>query len=261
MKHIQYSKILRAVLACAAGVAVVVPIVATAQSTGAASTPAAAGSATVNLNVAVGGTLTPGSCTPDAGDVNFNLNKINVDSLRDKTETPLAPIVQSLTIKCDADTRVALSARGDTNLPVASETGLTHVATGIVAEAKKGYIYDLVDQATSKERIGRYVLQFRDFRYTTGSSNGTPLKALVVTSADKNTWVNAADSVAHASQLKADGSTFVSFAAEGKVSEAVMAKLFTGNIVIGAVILPKSQLKVNADLAFHGTTIITLSYI
>ena len=68
-----------------------------------------------------------------------------------------------------------MSVGGSSNLAVPDENGLKHTATGIVAEAKKGYIYDLVDQATSKERIGRYVFQFRKyFRYTTTAANGNP---------------------------------------------------------------------------------------
>ena len=67
-----------------------------------------------------------------------------------------------------------MSVGGSSNLAVPDENGLKHTATGIVAEAKKGYIYDLVDQATSKERIGRYVFQFRNFRYTTTAANGNP---------------------------------------------------------------------------------------
>ena len=156
-----------------------------------------------------------------------------------------------------------MSVGGSSNLAVPDENGLKHTATGIVAEAK-GYIYDLVDQATSKERIGRYVFQFRNFRYDHGRERKST-KTVVVTSADKATWATAADTATHASQLKSDGSTFVTFAESGQSTVPVAAKEFSGDIVIGAVIQSKTALKealkISSDLAFYGTTTLVLSYI
>lgn len=269
MKHIQSSKILLALLACAAGVATVVSMPAAAQSDAPAAAAAGApGAASVpsSLNVAVGGTITPGSCKPTLAEIKFNETKVNGNSLKETAETPLPPVVQSFSITCESgDAAIALSVGGSSNLAVPEETGLTHTATGIVAEAKKGYIYDLVDQATSKERIGRYVFQFRNFRYTTTAANGKSTKTVVVTSADKATWATAADTATHASQLKSDGSTFVTFAESGQSTVPVAAKEFSGDIVIGAVIQPKTALKaalkISSDLAFYGTTTLVLSYI
>ena len=199
-------------------------------------------------------------------EIKFNETKVNVDSLKDTAETPLPPAVQSFSITCESgDAAIALSVGGSSNLAVPDENGLKHTATGIVAEAKKGYIYDLVDQATSKERIGRYVFQFRNFRYTTTAANGKSTKTVVVTSADKATWATAADTATHASQLKSDGSTFVTFAESGQSTVPVAAKEFSGDIVIGAVIQSKTALKealkISSDLAFYGTTTLVLSYI
>ena len=208
----------------------------------------------------------PGSCKPTLAEIKFNETKVNVDSLKDTAETPLPPAVQSFSITCESgDAAIALSVGGSSNLAVPDENGLKHTATGIVAEAKKGYIYDLVDQATSKERIGRYVFQFRNFRYTTTAANGKSTKTVVVTSADKATWATAADTATHASQLKSDGSTFVTFAESGQSTVPVAAKEFSGDIVIGAVIQSKTALKealkISSDLAFYGTTTLVLSYI
>lgn len=245
MKHSHTRKILFAVLACAGSAA------ASAQNAPAPST----------LNVAVGGVISPGSCTPTSGAIAFDMKKINPASLKDKAETPLAPIVQPLSIKCDGDAAVALSVAGTVKAPTPSDAALDHKATGIQAEAKKGYIYDLVDAATSTTRIGRYVFQFRNFQYTTAAANGKQAKALVVTSSDRAAWANAADTAANAAQLKSDGTTYVTFADPATPTVPVSASLFNGDIVIGAVIQPKSELTINTDLTFRGETTITLSYL
>ena len=161
MNHLQSSKILLAALACAAGA------VASVDASAAPSAPAG----TAGLNVAVGGVITPGSCTPAAKSVAFDLKKINPTSLKEKAETPLAPIVQPLSIKCDGgDAAVALSVTGALKAAKAYDESLDHKATGIRAASKKGYIYDLVDVATATNRIGRCVFQFRNVRYTTAAA-------------------------------------------------------------------------------------------
>lgn len=248
MKQIQIRHLLFVMLACSGGA------VASAQTAPAAATPA-------TLNVAVGGVISPGSCTPASSAIAFDLNKINPASLKDKAETPIAPIVQALSIKCDGDAAVALSVAGAAKAATPSEAALDHKATGIQAEAKKGYIYDLVDVATATKRIGRYAFQFRNFTYTTSADNAKPLKAGVVTSSDRASWTLAADTAANAAQLKSDGSTFVSFVDPGTPAVPVSAKEFNGSIVIGAAILPKSELTINDELKFRGETTITLSYL
>ena len=143
------------------------PAAAAAGAPGAASAPS-------SLNVAVGGTITPGSCKPTLAEIKFNETKVNVDSLKDTAETPLPPAVQSFSITCESgDAAIALSVGGSSNLAVPDENGLKHTATGIVAEAKRLYLRS-GRPATSKERIGRYVFQFRNFRYTTTAANGNP---------------------------------------------------------------------------------------
>ncbi len=250
MKHPHSSKILFAALACAAA--------ATVSTAHAQATKAAAPAA---LQVKVGGVITPGSCTPAADALSFDMKKLNPASLKDNAETPLAPIVQRLSIKCQGDAAVALSVAGTAKAATVSEDALDHKATGINAEAKKGYIYDLVDAATSNTRIGRYVFQFRNFSYTTAAANGTAAKAVVVSSNDKAAWTNAADTAANAAQLKSDGTSYVSFADPATPAVPVSASLFDGDIMIGAVILPKSALTLNTDLSFRGETTITLSYL
>ncbi|MFY4258920.1 hypothetical protein ACOTCG_15090 [Achromobacter xylosoxidans] len=252
MKQIQSRHLLFAILACAASAA------ASAQSSTATPTAAATPS---TLNVAVGGVISPGSCTPASSAIAFDLNKINPTSLKDKAETPLAPIVQDLSIKCDGDTSVALSVAGTAKAAAPSDAAFDHKATGIQAEAKKGYIYDLVDVATTTKRIGRYVFQFRNFTYTTSADNAKALKATVVTSSDRASWTSVAETTANAAQLKSDGSTFVSFANPATPAVPVSAKEFDGSIVIGAAIVPKSELTINDELKFRGETTITLSYL
>lgn len=250
MKHFHSSKILFAALACAAG------------TTASAANPPAAASAPTALNVKVSGVISPGSCTPTSGAISFDMKKVSPASLKDDAETPLAPIVQPLSIKCDGgDAAVALSVAGTVKAAIISEDALNHKATGISAGAKKGYIYDLVDAATSATRIGRYVFQFRNFRYTAAAANGVAAAALVVTSPDRAAWTSAANTAANAAQLKSDGSSFVSFADPATPDVPVSASLFSGDIVIGAVIQPKSALTLNNDLAFRGETTITLSYL
>lgn len=245
MKHSHFPKLLFVALACAAGAAA------------SAATPAATGS----LNVVVGGVISPGSCTPASGAISFDMKKVGPASLKNAAETPLAPIVQPLSIKCDGDASVALSVAGTVKAATASDAALDHRGTGIRAEAQKGYIYDLVDAATSTARIGRYVFQFRNFRYTTAAASSAAAKALVVTSNDKTAWTNAADSAANAGQLKADGSSFVTFVDPAAPTVPIAASLFSGDIVVGAVIQPKSELKLNDELTFRGETTITLSYL
>ncbi|MFY2995830.1 hypothetical protein ACOTH8_21145 [Achromobacter xylosoxidans] len=250
MKHFQIRKILFAVLACAG------------FATASAQNAPAAAPAPSTLNVAVGGVISPGSCAPTSGAISFDMKKINPASLKEKVETPLAPIVQPLSIKCDGgDAAVALSVAGTVKAATPSDNALEHKATGIQAEAKKGYIYDLVDAATSTTRIGRYVFQFRNFQYTIGATNSKPAKALVVTSSDRAAWATAADTAANAAQLKSDGTTYVTFADLATPTVPVSASLFNGDIVIGAVIQPKSELTINNDLTFRGETTITLSYL
>lgn len=189
------------------------------------------------------------------------MKKINPASLKEKAETPLAPIVQPLSIKCDGgDASVALSVAGTLKAPTASDTALDHKATGIQAEARRLHLR-LVDAATSTTRIGRYVFQFRNFQYTTAAATGTQAKALVVTSSDRAAWTNAADTAANAAQLKSDGTTYVTFSDPATPTVPVSASLFNGDIVIGAVIRPKSELTINTDLTFRGETTITLSYL
>lgn len=250
MKHCYTRKLLFAALAFAGG------------ATASAQNAPAAAPAPSTLNVTVGGLISPGSCTPTSGAISFDMTKINPASLKDKTETPLAPIVQPLSIKCDGgDAAVALSVAGTVKAAKPSDTALDHKATGIQAEAKKGYIYDLVDVATSNTRIGRYLFQFRNFQYTAAAANSKPTKALVVTSSDRAAWANAADTAANAAQLKSDGTTYVTFADPATPTVPVSASLFNGDIVVGAVIQPKSELTINTDLAFRGETTITLSYL
>lgn len=249
MNHLQLNKILFTLLTFAMGS--VMP----AGVNAAASTPA-------GLNVSVGGVISPGSCTPTSNAVSFDIKKINPNSLKEKAETPLAPIVQPLSIKCDGgDAAVTLSVTGALMAPKESEEALDHKSTGIKADAKKGYIYDLVDSATATSRIGRYVFQFRDFSFTTAAANGKPEKALIASSVDRAAWATAADTAANAAQLKSDGSTYVTFVAADKTGVPVTASLFSGNIVVGAVISPKSELKLNDNLTFRGETTITLSYL
>lgn len=247
MKHQHSSKILFAALACAAAAT--------------ASTANAQPASPAALQVKVGGVITPGSCTPAADALAFDMKKVNPASLKEKAETPLAPIVQRLSITCQGDAGVALSVAGTARAATASEDALDHKGAGISAEAKKGYIYDLVDAATSNTRIGRYVFQFRNFSYTTAAANGTAAKAVVVSSSDKAAWTNAADTAANAAQLKSDGTSFVSFADPATPTVPVSASLFDGDIMIGAVIQPKSALTLNTDLTFRGETTITLSYL
>jgi hypothetical protein len=53
----------------------------------------------------------------------------------------------------------------------------------------------------------------------------------------------------------------VSFADPATPAVPVSASLFDGDIMIGAVIQPKSALTLNTDLSFRGETTITLSYL
>ncbi|CAB3892246.1 MAG: hypothetical protein ACWGIK_01205 [Achromobacter pulmonis] len=253
MNHLQSSKILLAALACAAGA------VTSVDASAAPSAPAG----TAGLNVAVGGVITPGSCTPAAKSVAFDLKKINPASLKEKAETPLAPIVQPLSIKCDGgDAAVALSVTGALKAAKAYDESLDHKATGIRAASKKGYIYDLVDAATATNRIGRYVFQFRNFRYTTAAAtDGKAVKALVASSEDRAAWSTAADTDENAAQLKSDGSNYVTFVDAATPTVPVRASLFDGDIVIGAVVSPKSELTLNDNLTFRGEATITLSYL
>jgi len=248
MKQIQIRHLLFVMLACSGGA------VASAQTAPAAATPA-------TLNVAVGGVISPGSCTPASSAIAFDLNKINPASLKDKIETPIAPIVQALSITCDGNTAIALSVAGSAKAATPLDTAFDHKATGIQAEAKKGYIYDLVDVDTATKRIGRYVFQFRNFTYTTTADEAKPQKAAVVTSSNRTSWTTATDTEANAAQLKSDGSNFVSFADPKTPAVPVSAKEFDGSIVIGAAIVPKSELTINDELKFRGETTITLSYL
>ncbi|MEE9889485.1 MAG: hypothetical protein PBU96_08590 [Stenotrophomonas geniculata] len=249
MKRSQFCKAMFAALACASSVTAV-----------AATTPTPTGP--VGLNVKVGGVISPGSCTPESGAVSFDMKKIRPTALLEKAATPLAAAAQPLVIKCDGgDTAVMLSVAGAVMAAVASDKELTHASAGINAGAKSGYIYDLVDAKDSSKRIGRYAFQFRNFRYKTAASTTAASDAVVVTSTDKVTWAKAAETATNAAQLKADGSSYLTFADPATPAVPVRASVFSGNVVIGAALQPKSELVITDDLTFRGETTITLAYL
>ncbi|MEK6290397.1 MAG: hypothetical protein V4793_03240 [Paraburkholderia tropica] len=213
------------------------------------------------IQLSVGGVISPGSCTIAQGPLAFDMKAINAASLSKKDETPIAPLSSKLSITCGSANASFTLSVSNTNksstVPVTTQ--LTHAGTGIKAD--QAYVYDLFNPAEGNKRIGRYAFQFRDFTYKKMGEGETRQKALVVTSADKVTWANGADTDANSGQLKNDGSTYVSFADKAATGTPVRANSFEGNIVVGAVIRPTSEFSTANELSFEGSATITLTYL
>lgn len=226
-----------------------------------AAAPPVAPPATAAFQLNVGGVISPGSCTIAQGPLVFDMNAIDSASLSKKDETPIAPLSSKLSITCgSANAAFALSVtaanKSSTTTPVTTQ--LAHMSTGIKAD--QVYVYDLVS-STDGTRVGRYAFQFRDFTYQKTGAGETSHKAQVITSSDRATWANAANTDANSGQLKNDGTTFVSFADPAATSTPVRANIFEGNVVIGAVIRPTSEFSTANELSFQGAATITLTYL
>ncbi len=237
MKH-RTSKLLATLLACAA-------------SAGAMAEPAP------SFKINVSGTITPGSCKPETGDLTFDMKNINPKSLSNDKMNQLSTIVNKVKITCTADTSIALSAVTTATSTAAPLGNLEHTQAG--TSTYPASQYDLVDD--SKNRVGVFAMQFRNFTYTGGGTGASTNKAVIIKSTDKNSWATAASNAWDAWQLKTNGTDYLSFASPTADTTPVLASTFEGELIVAPVILAKKDLKMTGDLKFSGGATITLNYL
>ncbi len=237
MKH-RTSKLFAALLACAASAG-------------------AMAQATPSFKITVSGTITPGSCKPESGDLTFDMKNINPKSLNNDKMTQLPMILQKVKITCTADTSIALSAQTTASAATAPTGNLEHTQAGTSTYPQSQY--DLVDD--NKNRAGVFAMQFRNFSYTGGGTGASTNKAVIIKSTDKNSWSTAASNGWDAWQLKTNGSDYLSFASPTADTTPVLASTFEGELIVAPAILPKKDLKLTGDLKISGGATITLNYL
>lgn len=246
MKH-QSSTLAVALLTCAVSTAAM------------AADPAPKPSATPSFEIKVTGTIKPGSCTPQQPTLVYKTDDLTPSGLNNTTVTMLKGMSSNISIACTADTAIALSATANSNTSTPFATDINNHPSGF--STQKPYLYDLVD-TTTNTRVGVYGFQFRNFKYQGGGKTSTLSPAVVVTSGDKATW--ATDSNLNnwnVAQLKNDGTTYVSFADPASPTKPVLASLYQGEILVAPTLRPKQEMTLTGDLAFQGSTTITLSYL
>ena len=192
------------------------PAAAAAGAPGAASAPS-------SLNVAVGGTITPGSCKPTLAEIKFNETKVNVDSLKDTAETrcrlPSNPFPsRARAVMRQSPCLSAAPVIWRFLMKTAQAHGHGHRGRGQKA------ISTIWSTRQRRRSASAGMSSSSAISATTTAANRKSTKTVVVTSADKATWATAADTTTHASQLKSDGSTFVTFAESGQSTVPVAAK-------------------------------------
>lgn len=218
--------------------------------------PAAAPSFKINVT----GTIAPGSCTPAASALTFDMKNINPKSLNVDKVTMLPALTNKVKITCTADTAIALNVTSSTSAPAKWDSELKNHPQGV--STREPSLYDLVDPADGNKRIGVYGMQFRNFMYTGGGTGSTPTKASVIKSDDKVSWSYTSDQNGwDTAQLKRDGSNYVSFSDEKTQTVPALASVFEGELLIAPLILAKKDLKLTGDLKFEGGATITLNYL
>ncbi|WP_186182708.1 DUF1120 domain-containing protein [Burkholderia gladioli] len=249
MKH-QSSKLVVAILSA---------VSTAAMAADPAPTPAATAAGAPTFEIKVTGTIKPGSCTPQQATLAYKLDDLTPSGLNNTDVTMLPGKSNNISITCTADTAIALSATSSSNIGTPYKQDINNHKAGF--SSHKGYLYDLVDSSTNK-RVGVYGFQFRNFKYQGGGQTSALSPAVVVTSADKASW--STDSNLNnwdVAQLKNDGTSYVSFADPGAAGKPVLASLYQGEILVAPTISPKQELTLTGELAFQGSTTITLSYL
>lgn len=241
MKH-HINKLLASLLTCAA-------------------TTAVAQSSTPTFKINITGTIAPGSCIPSSGTVTFDMKTINPNSLNNDKETMLNGISNPIKITCTADTAIALNVTGYTKGPGEYQKDMPNHPAGM--STWYGALYDLVNPADNNSRIGVYAMQFRDFTYSGGGAGSVVSKAEIITSDDKNSWVNKTSDPNgwNTAQLKKNGSNFISFADPKANTTPVLASEFEGKLILAPMFLAKKDLKLKGDVKFEGGATITLNYL